>query len=199
MAAGLDPLGDHRVDTRLRRRLGLLDGPDLDEHLHPGLVRGFDVRFGVAPEEHRCGGRRAGRGGDHRTRVGGEALLVGLGDDEVEPERPVGQRPGPLGLGPDVARVIPTRAEDPEPARVRDRAHELGPGAPSEPDRKDRVLDAEQVAERRANLRGGVTLAHNDITLSNVLGPRGGDQRQRLSSSGAAHVCFSDGSLSLST
>ena len=111
--------------------------------------------------------------------VGAEVLLVALGDDEVEPERPVGQRPGALGLGTDVARVIPARAEDSEPARVRDRAHELGPGAPSEPDRQDRVLHAQQIAERRAHLRRGVTVAHDDITVPNVSRTGGGDPRQR--------------------
>jgi hypothetical protein len=128
----------------------------------PALCAGSTYGAGVAPEEHHCGRRRAAAGGDRGPHVSGEALLVAVGDDEVEPVRPVGQRAGALGLRPDEVRLIPTRAEDSEPACVRDRAHELGTGALSEPDRQDRVLDAEQVAEGCAHLRHGAMLAHND-------------------------------------
>jgi hypothetical protein len=38
MAAGLDPLRDDRIDTRLRRGFGFLDRSDLDEDLRPGVV-----------------------------------------------------------------------------------------------------------------------------------------------------------------
>ena len=128
MPTRLDTLGDHRIHAGVRRRLRLLDRADLEEDPHLVAVRRLHERPGIAPEQDDGGHPLR----DRRPHQLPNLCLVLLravrvfqcSDDEVDPERPRGQLPGPLhGLwkllgGKAIAaqHAEATRVRDPEPA-----------------------------------------------------------------------------------
>jgi hypothetical protein len=76
------------------------------------------------------------------------------GEDEVDRERPAGQLPGLLDRLRNLFERAVGASEDAEAAGVRDGGRELGTGSESEPDRQDRILDAELAAKWRSERDG---------------------------------------------
>ncbi len=152
MAAGLDPLGDHRVHAGRGGGLGFGDRANLDEDLDPTRVRQGDIGGRVAPEQH----HRRHLGGCRRPDLCRQVLLVVLADDQVEAEGPVGQLPGARDQRGDGVGGQAVGAEHPEAAGARDGRDQLRAGAP-EPDRPDRIVDPELTAQP------GMQSAHQPI------------------------------------
>jgi deazaflavin-dependent oxidoreductase (nitroreductase family) len=153
MTSSLAALHDHRVHSGLRRSRGFPDRTDLNEHLHAGAMRGFDERRGISPEkdEHRDAEF------DHLRDLTAPEIpdLIRVvrarerRDNDVAPKGPIRE----LASAADTPLDLLDRkaeAQDPESTRLGDRRGELGHRGGREPDIQDRMLDLEQVTERRA-------------------------------------------------
>ena len=171
MAARLDSLCDHRVDTGSDSCLPLLERSDLDQNLQPLLVRSADVRLRIAPEQD--DGRRAAcaRGSDCRPEVldiCSLLLVARLGiprDDQVDPERRVCEPARARALLLRELGRHPARSSDhPEPAGPGNCSGELRAGTGSETDRQDRPLDPQDRTQRRPKL-----LRHRPIIRKRLL------------------------------
>jgi len=90
VAAGLESLRDHGVDAGIGGSLGLFDGADLDHYFDPVAVRRLDIWRRIAPEQDHCSdSQRTCR----RHHVGQQFPIAffALADDDIDPDRPVGQ------------------------------------------------------------------------------------------------------------
>lgn len=161
--ARLETLGDHGVDACIGRRLRFLDGADLDEDLDPAPMRVLDERSRITPEKDDGGHPLCDR--DLKLLPNRRPVLFRcirvfeVGEDEVDPERPVGQLPGLLDRPLDLLREKTYAPEHPEAARVRHGRDKRWAGARTEPDREHRILDPESSAKRRIERDHGLDRA----------------------------------------
>jgi hypothetical protein len=107
----------------------------------------LDVRHGIAPEQHHDTGTGFRGGADLRTDE--LAILIGLDpvDDEVEPERSLGELSHSFPAAGDPARLGASTADHAEATRVGDRRREFGAGDPSHPGAPDRMIDPKSSAK----------------------------------------------------
>src|SRR5689334_18572895 len=117
----------------------LLRAADGEQDDSPGIVDGLDVLTGISPDER----------DDPQAGLEGlvEAAMVVFAQDEVAAERPRGPRRRITGDGSDVLR--PGERHHAERAGVGDRGGQAGDRRHGRLD--DGVLDAEQLAHRRAH------------------------------------------------
>jgi len=137
----LDALGDHEVDTRGDGRPSLLDRPDLDRDLYVTRMGRVNVGCRIAPEEN--------QEWDTRIETCLDRTLRDVFKNEVDAERPGGQRPHSPDQLTKIGHAETAGAEHATAARVRDRRHNVRPGARAKPGRQDRVFDPEALAELR--------------------------------------------------
>jgi hypothetical protein len=81
----------------------------------------------------------------------GEAVLARVEQQEIEPERAVGLRTDRVGALADLLRGLIVAAERAETAGARDRRDQLGVRRRAHAAQGDRVIDVEEVADRRSN------------------------------------------------
>jgi hypothetical protein len=161
MAAGLDPLGDHRVHPGRGGGLGFGHRANLEQDLDPTRVGYGDIGGRVAPEQHHR--RHSGVGG--RSNLGGQqgfpVRFAGLADDQVETEGSVGQFPGARHQRGDGVGGQAVGAEHPEAAGARDGRDQLGAGA-AEPGRPDRIVNPELAAQAGTQSAHQPIVAHSE-------------------------------------
>jgi hypothetical protein len=140
VSAGLEPLGDDRIDAGRRGRCRLCNRAHLREHADARPLRLLDVRRHVAPEEEK----------DWHALLDAGVHLAAL-EERQEQTRPEGLRRPPASVADllaDGGRGEPAHAEEPEASGVGDGGDELGSGvAASERRGEDRVLDRKIAAE----------------------------------------------------
>ena len=153
--AGLEALGDDRVDAGVLRRARFVDRAGLEDDLRAGAVRLVDELRRIAPEE------------DHDGRADLEPLEDALADevrevrqvddpleDEVHAEGLVRERADLRDLLRDALDRHVRPADHPEPARVRYRSGELGARARAEADVPDGIASFEDAADFGVEERG---------------------------------------------
>ena len=155
MPAGLEALGDDRVDAGVLRRARFVDRAGLEDDLCAGAVRLVDELRRIAPEE------------DHDGRADLEPPEDALADevrevrqvddpleDEVHAEGLVRERADLRDLFRDALDRHVRPADHPEPARVRYRSGELGARARAEADVPDGIASFEDAADFGVERRG---------------------------------------------
>ena len=140
MPTGFKALGNNAVHPGLGCGNGLVNTADLHEHPCSALMGFGDIRLWVAPEQDQ-----------HRHRLfetGLDLALLQQGQDDIDPERLVGQQAPDLPA--DVGCGQPAHAQHAARPGVGHRSRQLRPGhAPTHTNRKDRVLDTQLLTQRR--------------------------------------------------
>ena len=149
MAAGLGALGDHGVEAAVFAGLGVAHGAADVHHLQPRRVKAIDEvarRHAEAGDE----GRRPFLDDD----VGGLFQRFGDSGEQVDAERFFRERAHAAHLLADFVGAAAGHAERAEAAGLRHRGAEFGVGDAAHAGEQDRVVDAQHVANGRADGHG---------------------------------------------